>query len=316
MDKPKISVLTSVYKGEEFIKAAADSVLNQTYTNFEWIIINDATPDGSIKVLENYSDPRIKIYHNENNIGLAASLNKGWELCKGEYIARVDTDDVCRLDRFKKQLAFMESNKDISVMGSWVNQTGDWTGVWKTPATHEEIKCKLLFNSAMAHPTVFIRKKDFDDNGFRYSEELRKIQDYDLWSRAIQKLKFVNIPEVLLDYRIDIGAKSAEVLKKSNETIYAIRANQLKNLGIILSSEEADNLHFASANQLEKVDAKVLKRIFTHIIKANQLKGIYNSHYLTKLIGRTWIRLWLKQPLSIFKSNLLLLRTSLKSIFS
>jgi glycosyltransferase involved in cell wall biosynthesis len=316
MDKPKISVLTSVYKGEEFIKAAADSVLNQTYANFEWIIINDASPDNSIKILESYNNPRIKIYHNESNIGLAASLNKGWELCQGEYIARMDTDDVCRLDRFEKQLAFMESNHDISVVGSWVNLTGDWSGIWKTPVTHEEIKCKLLFNSAMAHPTVFIRKKDFDDNRFRYSEVLRKIQDYDLWSRAIQQLKFANIPEVLLDYRIDIGAKSAEVVKKSNETIYAIRANQLNNLGITLSSEEADTLHFASANQLEKVNAKVLKKVFANIIKANQTKSIYSSRYLSKFIGRMWIRLWLKQPLVVFKSNFLLLSTSFKSLFS
>lgn len=316
MSNPRISVLTSIYNSAELIRPAIESVLKQTFSDFEWIIINDATPDNSIEIIESYNDPRIKIYHNETNLGLAASLNKGLALCTGEYIVRMDTDDVCYPNRFERQVAFMDANPEIAVAGTWVNLTGDWKGIWKTPVSHEEIKCKLLFNSAIAHPSVIMRKSELQKHDLRYSEELKKIQDYDLWTRAIRIVRFANIPEVLLDYRIDIAAKSAEIVKRSNAVIYGIRRRQLKTLGIEITETEEDNLHFVSANQLEKVDSKIVKDLFSKILKANKAKGLYSTKFLNKQLGRTWIRLILKQPKAIFNTNLVLLNASVKGLLA
>lgn len=316
MSNPKISVLTSVYNSADLLRPAIESVLNQTFTDFEWIIINDATPDNSIEIIESYNDPRIKIIHNKTNLGLAASLNKGLELCKGKYIVRMDTDDVCYPNRFEQQVNYMDTHNEIAIAGSWVNLTGDWSGVWKTPITHEEIKCKLLFNSAIAHPSVIIRKSELLKHNLQYSEELKKIQDYDLWARAIRVVRFANIPEVLMDYRIDIAAKSAEVVKRSNEVIYAIRSRQLKSLGIEITETEADNLHFVSANQLEKVDTKLIGRLFSIILKQNKSKNLYSVKYLNKQLGRTWIRLIIKQPKAIFSTKITLLTAAIKGLLT
>ncbi len=316
MSKPKVSVLTSVYKSAALIRPAIESVLGQTFTDFEWIIINDATPDKSIEIIESYKDPRIKIIDNSDNLGLAASLNKGLAVCKGKYIIRMDTDDVCYLNRFETQVRFMDANPKITVAGSWVNLTGDWSGIWKTPTTHEEIKCKLLLNSAIAHPSVILRKSELQKYNLQYNEQLKKIQDYDLWVRAIAKVRFANIPKVLMDYRIDIAAKSADVVKRSNEIIYSIRKRQLKNLGIEVTENEANNLHFVSANLLKKVDYKVIGKLFTLILKANKSKKQYSAKFLDKQLGRTWIRLILKHPKAIFNTNKTLFTAALKGLFT
>lgn len=315
MTKPKISVLTAVYNSADLIRPAIESVLNQTFGDFEWVIINDATPDNSIEIIESYNDPRIKIYHNETNMGLAASLNKGLALCTGEYIARMDTDDVCSLNRFERQVAFMDDHTEIAIAGSWVNLTGDWKGLWKTPVQHEEIQCKLLFNSAIAHPTVMMRKRDLDKHGLRYDSKLKKIQDYDLWVRASQVVKLANIPEVLLDYRIDIQAKSPEVVKRSNEVIYGIRQMQLSRLDIKLSPYEADNFHYISANQPDKVDATVINKLFSSILSKNNQAKLYNQKALQRHLGRTWIRMVLKKPAAVFSTPLSLILTAIKSLF-
>lgn len=315
MTNPKISVLTAVYKSAELICPAIESVLNQTFDNFEWVIINDATPDNSIEIIESYNDPRIKIYHNDTNIGLAASLNKGLDLCTGEYIARMDTDDVCYPNRFEQQVKFMESHSEIAIAGSWVNLTGEKKGVWKTPVKHEEIQCKLIFNSAIAHPTVMMRKVIIEKYGFRYDERLRRIQDYDLWVRASQIVKLANIPEVLLDYRIDDTSKTDEVIKRANVVIYSIRQKQLDKLGIVLTKEEADNLHYISAGKFDEITCAVANRVIESIIKRNRVEKIYDQRALEKYLGRVLIRMGLKKPSSFFKAKLLLITTAIKSLF-
>lgn len=314
MPTPKLSVLTSVYNSAELLRPAVESVLGQTFADFEWIIINDATPDNSIDIIESYHDPRIKIFNNPTNMGLAASLNKGLELCSGQYIARMDTDDVCRLNRFERQVQFMDEHPEIAIAGSWVNLTGDWSGTWKTPVTHEDIQCKLIFNSAMAHPSVMMRKSELDKHQLRYDETLRRVQDYDLWVRASNVIKLANIPEILLDYRIDIEAKTPEVVKRANEVIYAIRQRQLDKLGIHLSETEADNLHYISANQLENVTPKVANTILRRIITENKKTGIFKQSTLQRYLGRTWLRILVKKPGILFSASPSMVVNAIKSL--
>lgn len=315
MTKPKISVLTAVYNSAELIRPAIESVLNQTFGDFEWVIINDATPDNSIEIIERYNDPRIKIYHNETNMGLAASLNKGLALCTGEYIARMDTDDVCYPNRFERQIAFMDAHPEVAIAGSWVNLTGEKKGVWKTPVSHEEIQCKLIFNSAIAHPTVIMRKEVVEKFKFRYDESLRRIQDYDLWVRASHLVKLANIPEVLLDYRIDDSAKTEEVVKRANIVIYAIRQQQLSKLGIVLTNNEADNLHYISAGKFDNVSVVTANRLIKLILGLNKIKKVYNQRALEKYLGRTWIRMGLKKPSILFSASPSVVISAIKSLY-
>lgn len=316
MSSPKVSILTSVFKSEALIRPAIDSVLKQTFADFEWIIINDATPDKSIAIIEEFKDSRIKIIHNEVNLGLPASLNKGLDICRGEYIARMDTDDVCYLNRLEEQVKFMDTNSDIDVAGTWVNLTGDKTGIWKTPISHDEIKCKLIFSNAIAHPSVIIRASEFKKHNFRYDEKLRRIQDYDLWVRASQKLKLANIPKELLYYRIDDGAKSDSVIESAKQTMYHIRTFQLSSLNIQLTENENKHIHYISMGVLEKVDCELLAKVFTRIIKANSSNEVYSSSHLLKIIGRVWIRLILKNSKAIINLNSTLIKAVVRSLLT
>lgn len=316
MSSPKVSILTSVYKSEVLIRPAIESVLNQTFKDFEWVIINDATPDNSIAIIEEYNDPRVKIIHNNENLGLPASLNKGIELCKGQYIARMDTDDICYPNRLEEQVKFMEANPDIAIAGSWVSLTGDKKGIWKTPISHEEIKCKLIFSNAIAHPSVIIRSSELKKHSFKYDEKLKRIQDYDLWVRAAQKLRLANIPQPLLYYRIDDNAKSEEVIEWAKQIMFNIRAFQLNTLGVNLTKEENKNIHFISMGALTKVNTKVLANIFSRIIIANNRKEVFSSKYLEKIIGRIWIRLTLAKPKAMLQLNKTLIQAISKSLFS
>ena len=156
---PAISVLMSVFNSDKYLHEAIDSILKQTFTDFEFIIINDASTDSSVNIIKSYNDIRIVLIENETNIGLTNSLNKGIKRATGKYIARMDADDIALPFRFAEQFSFMELHAEIGICGTWVetfNEKGKIV-VWDYPETHEKIICRQFFNVGFAHPTVMFR---------------------------------------------------------------------------------------------------------------------------------------------------------------
>jgi glycosyltransferase involved in cell wall biosynthesis len=141
---PYVTVLMPVYNTEMYLKEAIDSILNQTFRDFEFIVINDGSTDSTSDIIESYSDPRIIYLQNEKNLGVATSLNKGLSIAKGTYIARMDGDDVSRCDRLEKQVAFMDANPEIGVCGTWLETIGDRNEVWSPPRNHDQIIVGML----------------------------------------------------------------------------------------------------------------------------------------------------------------------------
>ena len=162
MDKntPKISVIMSVFNSEKYLKEAVDSILEQTFTDFEFIITDDCSTDSSLAILEEYAkkDNRIILLKNSENIGLTKNLNKMIDIAKGKYIARMDADDISLPKRFQIQYNFMEENSDIGVCGSNIGHIGTLDKVSNHPLNHNEIKIGLLFKCVMMHPTIVVRK--------------------------------------------------------------------------------------------------------------------------------------------------------------
>ena len=198
--KTRVTVLMPVYNGERFLREAIDSILNQSYQDFEFLIIDNASTDQSRNIVLSYNDKRIQFIQNSENLGLEKSLNKGIRQAKGEYIVRMDCDDISLPQRLQKQIDFMDTNPRVAVCGSWVETFGDDNNIWKFPLNNEEICCGLLFYSALAHPSVVLRKDLFVDNKFFY-DELQRFEwaeDYELWVRISQKHELANIGEVLL----------------------------------------------------------------------------------------------------------------------
>lgn len=181
---------------EEYLREAIESILTQTYPNFELIIINDGSSNNSEEVILSYTDERIK-YHKQVNKGASAARNTGINIAKGEYIAIMDSDDISYSKRFEKQIDFLDKNTDVSLVGSWVKCNNR---VIKTPETIKIID--LLADCCIMHPSIMFRKSDFDKYNLLYDEDLRCAEDYDLYAKALRHLNLSNLQEVLVDYRV------------------------------------------------------------------------------------------------------------------
>ena len=302
-----ISVVMSVYNGEKYLEEAIKSILNQTYRNFELIIINDGSIDSTDKILDKYQqkDIRIKIIDNITNKGLIYSLNKGFKLAEGEYIARMDADDIAEKNRFEEQIKFLEKNKDIAMCSTYVRIFKDnfklISKIFKTDTDYEKIKSKLLFRNYIAHPTVMIRKEIIDKYNLMYKEEDKGMEDYGLWLYLAKNEKLVTLPIPLLKYRFLSNSISSKVLKdteKYKTTLKTIFNRELKDIFSKLSEKDL-NIHIEInlINNLQKykysLEEKIeylnkLKRVLREI-------KIYNQDILENEINERIIECYINQ---------------------
>lgn len=203
-----ISVVMSVYNAEKYLEEAIDSILNQTYQDFEFIIVNDCSDDRCSAILKDYEKnfSKIKLLNNTKNIGLTKSLNKAIAVAKGEFIARMDADDISEENRFERQIAFFKTHPDVDILGTYSNDIDEYGKVFRTrttPVNHKDIVKMLPKLCPISHPTVMFKKDSLAKIGF-YNEKYRTSQDLEMWFRAAGAgLKFANIPEYLFKYRMD-----------------------------------------------------------------------------------------------------------------
>ena len=234
MFEPQISVVMPAYNAEKYLTEAIDSILSQTFSNFEFIIINDASTDSTKQIIEFYNDPRIKLINNEQNKGVAKSLNIGISFARGKYIARMDSDDIAMPTRLQTQFDFMEKHPNIDICGSWVQTFGAKTKIIRVPRKHVDIKDLNFFSCAMLHPTIIFKT----NTKLQYLSDFPRAEDYDLWCREINNLNFANIPEALLRYRIHKNQIGELNKLEQNNDADGIRIRNLKNIGIVLPEEE------------------------------------------------------------------------------
>jgi len=202
MTIPLVSIIMPVYNGERYLEKAIESILVQTYTNFEFIIVDDGSVDNSKKIVENSTDHRIIHLVNEENKGLAFCINRGIKISKGKYILRMDADDISLPTRIEEQVVFMENNLNIGISGTWMKFFGSSNYLEKYPVCSEECLIQLLFDVPLGHPSVIMRKSLIDEHNLYYNEELLTYgEDYDLWCRFSKHTKISNIPKPLLLYR-------------------------------------------------------------------------------------------------------------------
>ena len=205
IDTPLISVVMPVYNSETYLQESANSILNQTYTNFEFIVINDGSTDGSLDILTEYAekDNRIAII-NQQNSGLSNSLNRGIELSRSDLIARMDADDISNPTRLEEQFNFMNNNPEVAVAGTAFELFGENTKskIVTMPATNKTIRKNLPFRFCLCHPTVMFRRKTIVDAGGY--QGTGPCQDLELWLRLSRNktLQFANLEKPLLKYRI------------------------------------------------------------------------------------------------------------------
>ncbi len=211
-----VSIIMPVYNGGFHLLEAINSILNQSYSNFEFIIINDASTDDSGKILKKIADNRVKLYSFTKHLGVAKSLNKAISLAKGKFIARMDADDVAYPDRLMYQLNFMKVHPRTVLVGSWVELISD-QGVFirnkSYPILYEQIKRIIISYNPFVHPTLLMKSDIFQTLG-GYDETLNGAEDYDLVLRISKKFEVQNIPKVLLKFRFNISSVTYKNIKQ------------------------------------------------------------------------------------------------------
>ena len=202
---PRVSVLMSAYNSEKYIAAAIESILTQTFTDFEFVIINDGSTDRTPEIVAEYAarDKRIKFIDNRTNAGLIAALNQGLDFCRGEYIARMDSDDISLPTRFQIQTEYLDAHPECGVVGAWIKKFGPGVKSDEYFKYPEQMKILdfLVHGNQVAHPCTMIRREILTRHNIKYNPEYKYAEDYAFWVEIVKYAEIHNIQTVLLNYR-------------------------------------------------------------------------------------------------------------------
>jgi hypothetical protein len=203
---PRVSVVMSVYNGEAYLADALDSILNQSVRDFELIVVDDGSTDDTADILAQYrqTDDRINVHTHSSNLGIVASANDGCRLATGEYVARMDADDLCSPNRFERQLNYLSRHAEVGVLGTWfrvIDNAGRPTEIQRPPILPGVIGWTLLFANCFCNSSVMMRRAVVEQAGFYHSEAMYGAEDYDLFVRLSRVTRLANLPEILCTYR-------------------------------------------------------------------------------------------------------------------
>ncbi len=237
---PLISVLMSTYNCRNYLQESVNCVLSQTVGDFELIIVDDGSTDGSESLLNELKrrDNRIKVFRQDNR-GVGAALNVSLKVAQGQFLARLDADDLSPPARFAEQIRFLEDNPSISVVGGWYNTFGTVAeSVVQLPTEPEHVKAALLFRNPIAHSAVMMRRQSFQDYGWQYNERRRYPEDYDLWVTIAEHGELANLPSVQLNYRIWPGSVCQELTARWRPESMEIQSRLLARMKVEMSLQQ------------------------------------------------------------------------------
>jgi glycosyltransferase involved in cell wall biosynthesis len=280
-----VSVIIPLYNSARYLSQALDSVTAQTLTDWELIAVCEPdASDGTNDIIAGYAakDARIKQIINPVRRGIAASLNIGIRAAKGEYIARMDGDDLCHHQRFAKQVEFMGSRPDVSILGSniqFIDATGKPVAhVSKYSTEHERIRSDLLFYCEIMHPSVMMRKADIERHNLYYDERYAASEDFELWNRAGKRIKFANLRDILLYYRWSLNTSTRDNAEIGDKNYIAVIDRSCRELGLGFTPGEL-RLLYPRTCDMNLSNARYVQQILEYaarrITEANAAAGVY-----------------------------------------
>ena len=286
-----VSVIMPVYNGAMYLKEAIESILSQTYHNFEFIIINDGSTDDSEQIILSYDDSRINYIKNPANYTLINTLNIGFSLAKGKFIARMDQDDISHPERLEKQVNFFDSNPEYGLLGTGVNlikNGGKEKLLYHTD--HTSLKFALAFYCPFIHPSVMLRTTVFDSFIFFYDENYVHGEDYELWTRLAFKTKMANLPEYLLDYRLHASQISSQYNLHQIDLAISIRKKYLSNY----FSDDSDGLAYIFKLKNSEHSNRFLTKEIKKLYILDQHKSIFGGKNFSRYLIDLWKNLFLE----------------------
>ena len=288
--KIAITVLMPVYNASNYLNEAIESILNQSFIDFEFLIINDGATDQSEEIIMSYKDARIRYIKKEVNQRLIATLNEGFKLAKGKYIVRMDADDISLPKRLEKQFRFMEANSEIALSGSWAENFGDKIGISKYQTNHDAIKFKMMYQCHIVHPTIIIRKSILDTINLKFDPNFIHAEDYELFVRISENHLLANIPEVVLKYRVHSKSISNTYTETQLKNSAEIRTRIFNNLGFSISKELLDDYIKLNYQDYKNINSSgiQIKNMLEQIKLKNDESGYFNYDYLEVQIALVW----------------------------
>lgn len=304
-----LTVLMPVYNGEKYLNTAINSILNQTYANFEFLIINDGSTDRSGEIVNSYSDRRIIYVKSENNKGIVATLNTGLEIGQGKYIARMDADDIAHPDRLERQLNFMLSHPECKLCGTRaiaINENGQEVYKLKRPYLKDDIKVQHLFRNSFIHPSAILDAEVA--RSFKYSSHHQYAEDYYLFSQIAMNHEIANLEGYLLYYRVHPENITAKKQYEMNESEMETMNYLLSNLfDRSISDKEVFIHHSFLTRNFEKTNVSEIEAHLLKIKDANNIKQIYDCELLAVTLQKEWFNFLFfskeKSALSQFKNS-------------
>jgi glycosyltransferase involved in cell wall biosynthesis len=297
---PEISVILPVYNAGLHLSQSIISILEQKFSDFEFIIIDDASTDGSYKTIQSFSDDRIKSFKNTFNQGLIGTLNRALDLATGKYVARMDQDDISHPERLQVQYKFLSENHDVVLCGA-AAKIIDTEETVVYPTDHENIRIGFLEKNMFIHPTVFFNRNILSE--YRYDTNYKSAEDYELFFRISQKHKVANIEEVLLDYRVHSTQISTADSSTQSTTADKVRLDMVETLLHRRLTKIEKEMHLAL---IKGGETPIKPKDMIHWIRllnaANHKKALWNEYLFIDFISQKFIRytkqyyLWGKKP--------------------
>jgi glycosyltransferase involved in cell wall biosynthesis len=284
----EVSVLMAVFNGEKYLKQAIDSILNQTFTNFELVILNDGSTDSSIQIINSYEDNRIKLFHNETNKGLIYTRNKLLNLANHNIVAIMDCDDVSFLNRFEKQLEFLNNNPDIILCGTQgeiIDANCNLVGIKILPEIDSKlINIQMLFKNQFIHSSVMYYKIIAQELGGYSSVD--GCEDYGLFSKMSLRYKLGNINDVLIYYRdhsLGISKTDVNSISTGEQQIIEFLFERFK-----LVNKHKQLPFLVLKDQFYSTDSKLINSYFITLYEVNKANEFYNNKYFWKIVSEYW----------------------------
>ncbi len=289
-----------VYNGGDYLQTAIQSILAQSYKDFDFLIIDDGSTDGSQDAIKCIEDPRIQFVQNQQHCGVSITLNKGLELAASEYVARMDADDISEPDRLNKQLELMDRTPDVGICGSWVRMFSDEGKghIVRYPLDAETIRSYILFNNPLAHPAVMMRCSMLKKHGLQYDLACGAGQDYEFWSRCLHYFKIQNIRQPLVSWRVNNSGVTQRHSGNSEQTALSVQKRELERL-LLRCDTESLMKHRSIGRSIGVSSIEDMERSrlwLEEIINANRKIHYYPEKGLQRAACMIWFRLCMNSP--------------------
>lgn len=291
---PEVTVLMPVHNAAAYVNDALRSVLDQSFRDFELLVIDDVSSDGSADLVKRIRDPRLRLLRNGANLGVAESLNRGLECATGKYVARMDADDMSAAQRIERQLDWLKKHPQVGVVGAWARFKGRFAlAVNRRPVGERVVRAFLCLANPIIHPTTMIRRDILVRQGLRYDGAFNRSEDFDLWSRLSEHASLDNLPEVLLDYRVHAASITSQTRAVMDDQSRLILARELGRFGVRpTASALAFHAHVGlgrrlqSPAQLDRAEAWLVS-----LLARNAEAGYHSEPAMKSAVGFAWFRL-------------------------